>query len=65
MMTKDEDYLYAHRPDGQLKYTGVYDGYGWVRFIYGNDGWDVINDYCVTFEPHLVKTNALIDEMQE
>jgi hypothetical protein len=57
MMTTDEDNLHAHRP-------GV-DGGGWVRFIYGNDGWDVMNDYSTVLEPYLIKTNALIDEMQE
>jgi hypothetical protein len=57
MMTTDEDYLHAHRP-------GV-DGGGWVRFIYGNDGWDVINDYSTKLEQYLTKTDALIDEMQE
>jgi hypothetical protein len=41
------------------------DGGGWVRFIYGNDGWDVMNDYSTVLEPYLIKTNALIDEMQE
>ena len=68
MMTTDEDYLHAHRPDGKLNAPGTgeaYDSFGWVRFIYGNDGWDVINDYSHRLEPYLVKTNALIDEMQE
>jgi hypothetical protein len=22
----------------------------WVRFVYGNDGWDVINDYSMALE---------------
>ena len=44
LFTTDEDYLYVYhagrnpralekRPDG------------WVRLVYGNDGWDVISDY--------------------
>lgn len=24
--------------------------FGWVRLIYGNDGWDVINDYTTSLE---------------
>jgi hypothetical protein len=36
---------------------------GWIYFVYGNDGWDVINDYTINLEPFLTKTNALIDEM--
>ena len=55
-MTTDEDYLHVHRL--------VTPTHGWVRFIYGNDGWDVINDYATVLEPYLVKTNALTDEMQ-
>lgn len=26
---------------------------GWVRFVYGNDGWDVINDYTTNLEETL------------
>lgn len=36
----DRDVLVA-RPDG------------WVRFVYGNDGWEVICDYTVNLEPVL------------
>lgn len=25
----------------------------WVKFIYGNDGWDVISDYSSSLEPEL------------
>lgn len=38
----DEDYLNAWK-DGEI--------FGWVRFVYGNDGWDVISDYTVNLEP--------------
>jgi hypothetical protein len=34
--TTDEDYLVIHQNDDKV---------GWVRFIYGNDGYDVISDY--------------------
>ncbi len=43
----------------------VFDHFGWVRFVYGNDGWDVINDYSVSLEPHLTKTTALADRLEE
>jgi len=42
----DEDYVYVSKkptPKGK-----PYDHF--VRFIYGNDGWDVINDHSVALE---------------
>lgn len=53
MMTTDEDYLFAMDANGKRE--------GWVRFIYGNSGWDVINDYTVNLEDALKRTNALIE----
>jgi hypothetical protein len=49
MFTTDEDYLYA----GCAKTCHEDRRHGWVRFIYGNDGWDVINDYTVNLEQAL------------
>lgn len=37
VFSTDEDYLIFHRADGSRV--------GWVRLIYGNDGYDVISDY--------------------
>lgn len=56
MATTDEDYLLAYR-DGKRV--------GWVRFIYGNDGWDVINDYTTNLEEALTKTTALTDKFSD
>ena len=53
MMTTDEDYLFAMDDKGVRR--------GWVRFIYGNDGADVINDYTTNLDPALKRTNALIE----
>ena len=42
----DEDFVYVSKvptPEGE-----PYDHF--VRFIYGNDGWDVINDYSTALE---------------
>jgi hypothetical protein len=55
MFTTDEDWLHVHTPDERL--------FGWVRFIYGNDGWDVINDYTVNLELVIAATNKLADEI--
>ena len=54
MGTTDEDCLMASR-DGKP--------FSFVRFIYGNDGWDVINDYGTSLELALARTNALVDRM--
>lgn len=59
MMTTDEDYLIAETPD-----DADHNVCGWVRFIYGNDGWDVINDYSARLESVLVPVNALADELE-
>lgn len=58
MMTTDSDYLLAYQ-DGVERHVG------WVRFVYGNDGWDVINDYTVNLEEALTKTNALTDKFSD
>lgn len=38
---------------------------GWVRFVYGNDGWDVICDYTTNLESALESTNALADRIAD
>lgn len=44
MFSTDEDYLIvSSRADPKRKV-------GWVKFIYGNSGWDVINDHTVNLE---------------
>ena len=60
MFSTDEDYLFAMTPseDGKMKRAG------WVRFIYGNTGFDVINDYTTNLETALTETNALADRLE-
>ena len=53
----DEDYLIAWK-EGKR--------FGWVRFVYGNDGWDVICDYTTNLEPYIGEGTAvqkLIDKL--
>jgi hypothetical protein len=47
----DEDYLNVWSNGGQH--------IGWVRFVYGNDGWDVISDYTVNLEPFIGEGTAV------
>lgn len=64
MRTTDEDFLIPHAKLPSGNYDPSSTGqFGWVRFIYGNDGWDVINDYSTRLEAYLLKTNALAEEM--
>jgi hypothetical protein len=35
----------------------------WVRFVYGNDGYDVISDYSVNLDPTLEPVNAYADSL--
>lgn len=50
----DEDQLVVYRP-GQRRA-------GWVRFVYGNSGWDVVCGYTCNLEHIMTRANALSDE---
>jgi len=39
--------------------------HGWVRFIMGNDGYDVINDHSTRLEETLAPVFALCDELED
>jgi hypothetical protein len=55
MFLTDDERLYAEK--------GGKD-FGWVYFVYGNDGWDVINDYTVNLEPFIGEGTA-VDKVVE
>lgn len=64
MFTTDEDYLYIYERPAEKDATPDM----WVRFVYGNDGWDVIADYShsVSLNPYLgdgSEVQNLIDRM--
>ncbi len=54
MFQTDMDKLYLMK-DGK--------SVGWVLFVYGNDGWDVISDYTVNLEELLKPTRELADSL--
>ena len=67
LFTTDEDYLYVYRAKGDRKDTRPD---GWVRLVYGNDGWDVISGYYDVdlLDPYLgdgTKVQALSDAFSE
>jgi hypothetical protein len=57
VMSTDEDKFYCYITEGgEVKQRMVY-------FVYGNSGWDVINDYSVSLEAVLKPVNDYADKM--
>ena len=59
MFTTDEDRLFVYKQDGP---QGKRDWFGWALFIYGNDGWDVVNDYTANLDPIMAEADALAEK---
>lgn len=38
---------------------------GWVQFVYGNTGWDVITDNTLSIDEHLAGATKLAEEISE
>jgi hypothetical protein len=55
MFSTDDDSLHI-RKDGER--------IGWVWFIYGNSGWDVISDYTVNLEDLLKGASELAESLE-
>lgn len=51
----DEDTLYAYNDTTMV---------GWVFFVYGNSGYDVINDHTVGMQQYLTKTFELVKKLE-
>ncbi len=62
MMETDEECLvaqaFARDEQGRPVTAGQ-----WVRFVYGNDGYDVVNDYTTGLEAVMAPINAYSDSM--
>jgi hypothetical protein len=43
LMETDDDYIFVYQDGEKARF-------GWVRFVYGNDGWDVISDYTTNLD---------------
>jgi hypothetical protein len=54
MFAADEDRLYFYRSGDKVPF-------GWVYFVYGNDGWDVVNDYTTNLEQYMTEANKISD----
>ena len=57
LMETDEDYLHLLKDATHV---------GWIRFVYGNDGWDVICDYSANdaTESVLIPANKIADKVE-
>lgn len=58
-MSTDDDRLFVYNGDGV---TGGH--VGWIQFIYGNTGYDVIHDYTTNLEDHIRPALNLADELE-
>lgn len=65
LFSTDEDYLYVYvKDDDKRDPRPQY----WIRFVYGNSGWDVISDYSVKLDPYIGEgtvVQKLIDYAEE
>jgi hypothetical protein len=55
MSTTDEDYLFVYRPTEQERF-------GWVRFVYGEYGYDVICDYTTNLDEQMETINKYAEK---
>lgn len=62
MFQTDEDWVYLKHKTIDWMLT---DGAGWVRFVYGNDGWDVISDYTTNLEGLMGEANKISEKYSD
>jgi hypothetical protein len=55
LFTTDEDYL-VYRKDGKKV--------GWVQFVYGNDGYDVITNHTINLDHVLLGATMLAERLE-
>jgi len=53
LFTTDDDWLLVYAADGKR--------IGWVRLIYGNDGYDVVNDHTTNLADIMTEADKLSD----
>jgi hypothetical protein len=54
--------LYQTDEDTLIVINPMREEIGWVKFIYGNDGWDVIHDYAINLEEALKPAFAVVEK---
>jgi hypothetical protein len=53
MFATDDEYLILYQNGKRI---------GWVWFVYGNGGWDVVSDYSTNLEPVMKGSSDLADK---
>lgn len=53
MFTTDQDWLMVYES------ANAPSRFGWISFVYGNDGWDVMSDYTTNLDDVLKSTDEL------
>ena len=56
MRQADEDVLRIYTEEGKLR--------GFVQFVYGNSGWDVIADYTTSLQQYLTEADNLASQIE-
>ena len=51
--SKEEDWFHVHRDDEKASF-------GWIHFVYGNGGWDVIQDHTANLQAVLAPVEELV-----
>ena len=62
MFCTDGDVLYVYTPPAAN--NGAWERIGFVEFVYGNSGWDVISDHSSSLESVLHSASALADKLE-
>lgn len=55
LFSTDEDYLLFRKDGAQA---------GWVRFVYGNEDWEVVCDHTINLEPIMKRAEALAEKYE-
>jgi hypothetical protein len=61
----DECHVFVQRADGPTVSDGRVVSEGWVYFVFGNDGWDVISDYTTSLEYLMEAANAVAERYED
>lgn len=59
VMDGDEAHIFVHEAEGDLIVEDSVNCIGWVLFVMGNDGWDVISDYTTNLEPLMAEADKI------
>lgn len=64
--TSDRVIILAELMETDDEFMGVFkngERHGWVRFVYGNDGYDVVSDYTTNLEEIMKPINEYADSL--